>query len=325
MQTPNTLPDAELLATSQRLAELRSMVSELATRHGIVLDGLANCDPTFRTEAEQAFDSQRALYYETIPGLVVPELRDFTEVGVDFSKLEVAFGRYEQAGMQPELLVAPVNLSMEQWGQGYSKLRQRQEQQYPVPPEGQSDPLQGRRLKSPDNGDGLWVSDIVTTNWAMLNQQAVETTPGHNVTTPDGTVWKTLIVPTAPAAAGGLAVNTSHDLTTKNITQQINALQITEDMCTPNNVHMPLGTCLGMQAHRAFRDLPFVDNEDSPWTWAHGSFTVPGGTDQYNQPLPDVRRAPAVCWNAYYGQVDVGNGDVGSSRDRLGVRLSVWG
>lgn len=248
----------------------------------------------------------------------IPSLQEFIDAGVNFNKLHQGFEGYEAAGMKPELVFAPVNLPLQLWRDGYSALRQEQEVRHPLPPDGQPDRLPGRRLKEQPDGDGLWIWDGVANAWNDLNRQAVEDTPGTNltVTNPDGTetVWKVLVVPTADKEEGGLAVNTSHDLSTASSTfsDQAETIGLTPESITQVSAHMPIGAHLTLQARRLHQDLPLLDQEGSIWTWNHGTFN-------------DGGRAPAVYWYPGFGQVRVGDDGVDGSDGNVGVRAPVWG
>ena len=272
--------------------------------------------------ANSAHSETTRLYNTMLPdtNLRPPELSTFVEAGVNFAKLQQGFEAYRDAGMEPELIFAPVNLQLDQAKQLYINLRKWQEAQVPLPPDDQPDPLDGRRLKFQYDGDSLYVSPDVTANWNNLVQQATEDTPGHTVLSPDGSIWKLLVVPTADKAAGGLAVYTSHDLTRgrDSLSNQANLLNEELEDITPSQAHMPIASYLTLQALRVRRDAKLLDN--NIWTWNAGTYSTLQGQGQ-----PNSVQAPAALWGALVGQVHVDHFVVGVVDGSLGVRLPVWG
>lgn len=232
--------------------------------------------------------------------LRVPDLSEFATANIDFPHLREGFEGYERAGMKPEIVLAPVNLPLAKWRETYSRLRAWQDEHHPS---------SGFKLKRQNDGDGLWVWDGVANAWDDLGQQAANQTPGH-VLLSDGIAWKALVVPTATREDGGLAVNTSHDLTKKRLTAQAEASGQPETDITEQNAHMPIGAYLTIQATHVLEDAPLMDKDT--WTWAHGRFS-------------NGARSPAVRWNPDVGRVSVNCDAVGSSDDSIGARLPVWG
>ena len=257
------------------------------------------------TSWEVAREAQRAiarLFNEILPDsdLMAPELSDFVKAGVEFSRLQESFEAMEVAGFKPELILAPIDLTLESWKTIYASLRQWQDQNHP-----NSD----FKLKSQSDGDGLYVYSGVANAWDDLARHAAEATPGARVEGPLGITWKALVVPTASKAEGGLIVNTSHDL---NEGRDKLRLQIGGEAqtITPEAAHMPIGAYLTLQAEHVYRDEPLLDSDT--WTWNAGTFD-------------SGSRAPASYWRSGNGQVDVNYDLVGSSDDRIGARLPVWG
>ena len=261
--------------------------------------------------AQEAASDVHETFAQFLPGVEVPELAELRAAGIDFERLETGFEAYEAAGMEPMLVIAPVNLPLDKWRDMYTNLQAWQEAAYPEPPQGTADPLQGRRLKRQTDGNGLYINPNIEPVWDDLNQQAVDQTPGASFTGSDGIVWKALVVPAASREDGGLAVNTSHDLSTRNLDAQLNALGLAPNQVNQQDAHMPIGTYLTLQAERFASSGSPIDS--NTWTWNAGTFTSGGSL------------APASRWNPDVGQVDVSPGDVVVSVDSLGSRVPVWG
>lgn len=275
--------------------------------------------------AKTTHESTTALFAEILPGIRVPSIGEFQTAGVDFAKLERGYQGYEAAEMQPALLFAPVNLSLQSWRDGFSGLRHWQDLNHAD---------SAFRLKNPSDGDGLYVWEPVANNWESLNRQAVNDTPGTltvpstTLTVTDATItWKALVVPTAPKAKGGLVTNLSHDhLSARgpalaDLAGQAEAANISLDgsIITPQNAHMPIGANLTLHALRIHTKQPLMHEVISgfnSYTWNAGTFSIPGETSL---------RAPAVGWYSGSGRVVVNGDRVGDSGDDFGGRLPVWG
>lgn len=248
--------------------------------------------------AQTAHERTTQLFGDTV---AVPDLGEFAQAGIDFTRLKEGFEGYERAGMKPEIVLAPVNLPLEKWRETYSRLRTWQDQNHPT---------SSFKLKRQNDGDGLWVWDGVANAWDDLGQQAANQTPGHVLLGSDGIAWKAMVVPTATREDGGLAVNTSHDLTQRKLTDQAEASGQPETDITEQNAHMPIGAYLTVQATHVLEDTPLMDKDT--WTWAHGRFS-------------NGERSPAVNWNPGDGRVCVNRDGVGFSAGHVGARLPVWG
>lgn len=242
------------------------------------------------------------LFAEIIPALHVPELGDFIESGVDFSKLQAGYEAYAQAGIAPELVFAPVDLPLLIWVGAYGKLREWQDA---------NNAGSSFRLQARTDGDGLYVAPPVADAWAELTGQAVLDTPGTS-TIDSGRHWKALVVPTASREQQGLAVNTSYDLgkTGADLNAQSSVLGVTQ--VSPVESHMPIGTYLAVQAGHILENKPLLDS--NTWTWNAGTFEHENRT-----------KAPASYWHSGGGQVFVIFDRVGYSAGDIGARLPVWG
>ena len=255
--------------------------------------------------AQEATRGTKEIFAQLLPSVEVPELAELRAAGINFERLETGFEAYEAAGMEPMLVIAPVNLPLDRWRDMYANLQAWQTATYPQ--QGGTDPLQGRRLQN----NGLYINPTVEPHWDPLNQQAVDQTPGASFTSSDGTVWKAVVVPAASREDGGLAVNTSHDLSTRNLDNQLNALGLAPNQVTQQDAHMPVGTYLTLQAQRFTEDKAPLDS--NTWTWNAGTFDSNG------------LRAPASHWGPDLGRVRVYFGDVDGSDVIFGARLPVWG
>jgi len=234
-------------------------------------------------------------------GVPVPELGEFASAGVEFARLKDSYEAMEAAGLRPEFILAPVNLHLQVWQDIYSGLREWQDQ---------NRPSSAFRLKNQSDGDGLWVNDAVKNNWLSLSDQAFNT-PGATTMGSDGVVaWKALVVPAASKAEGGLAVNTSYDLSAATLDAQAATIGVDPSSLTPENAHMPIGAYLTLQAEHILQDEPLLDSDT--WTWNAGTYD-------------SGSRAPASGWDSDRGQVYVYYVVVGGSDDYVGARLPVWG
>jgi hypothetical protein len=254
--------------------------------------------------ANRIHDVTTELFGSILPvSIAVPELSAFSESGVDFAALQAGYEAYEKGGLRPELVFAPVNLGVSQWKANYSALRQWQDR---------NDSGSVSRLKNADDIDGLYIWDNVADSWDKLIQAAVTAIPGATVQGEERVIWKALVVPTASKAEGGIAVNTSFNLS-KQSPQFINqTIIIGLRVFAGVEAHMPVGAYLTLQAVRIFQKSHLIDADT--WTWNAGTF-------QEGNSL----QAPASRWSPNGGRVRVGHREVGGSRDSLGVRVPVWG
>ena len=259
--------------------------------------------------ANETYTSTMQLYKEMVPGAEAPDMRDFIEAGVDFGKLQAGYEAYKAAGFKPELIFAPLNAGIDFWRGVYGSLCDWQDNN---PPSNNSYTLQRR-----GDGDGLYIADSVAKNWVPLNAEVANSSSmGAHTIAPGGIVWKALVVPTASVEDGGLAVNTSFDLSTNSeqFHTQIAAIRDSLDgELNASNAHMPVGAYLMMEAMHLYKDRPLM--EGYKWTWNAGTFK-----DANNN-----LRAPAAVWVPGVGQVGVYHGLVDRSDAYLGVRLPVWG
>ncbi len=263
--------------------------------------------PTSWEMMSEVHAATQKLFGEVFPtGLQVPELHEFARAGVDFAGLQNGFETYQQADKDPQLVLAPVNLPVSAWETHFSRLCDYQNENGSSRPDGQ-------QLQRRSDGSGLWIADVVKSSWTELSDQAATNTSGNLVTTGDGITWGVWVIPTADKTKGGLAVNTSYDLTTSNISDQAVALSVPETAVDSTNAHMPTGTYLTAQAMRVMEGQPFIDS-DANWTWNAGTFKEGGNL-----------RAPASRWSPARGQVRVLRDDVGNAVGDLGARLPVWG
>ncbi len=241
---------------------------------------------------------------QKVTALVMPELAEFSQAGVDFAALQTGHEAYEAIGLKPELVLFPVNLPLESWKQIYSELRKRQDVEHP-----DSD----YKLLEQSDGDGLYVWDAVAKAWPDLNRQAATSHTGKAVDGPGNVIWKVVVVPTASREEGGLAVNTSFDLSKNSEAFQAQVRAIGATTITAANAHMPIGAYLTLQGARVLEDTPLLDKDT--WTWNAGTFK-----DAQNR-----LRAPAADWDSGGGRVRVDLGIVDDAAGSIGVRLPVWG
>ena len=239
-----------------------------------------------------------------VTALAMPELAEFSQAGIDFAALQTGYEAYATIDLKPELVLFPANLPLENWKQIYSELRRRQDIEHP-----DSD----YKLLEQSDGDGLYVWDAVAKVWPDLNQLAVTSHAGETVNGPGNVIWKAIVVPTASREEGGLAVNTSFDLTKNSEAFHTQVRAVGTTALTAANAHMPIGAYLTLQGAHILKDTPLLDKDT--WTWNAGTF----------KNAQKKLRAPAANWDSGGGRVFVGHGDVGDSGDDIGARLPVWG
>jgi hypothetical protein len=233
----------------------------------------------------------------------IPEMTEFARAGIDFTALRTGYESYKNVGLEPELVFAPINKDLSSWRAAYARVRKWQDTRWPD---------SAYKLQHKSDGDGLYVNEAVAQHWDELSEFSITALPGISVQATDGIYWKVIFIPTASEETGGLAVNTSHDLSkaSPSYYEQLGII-IGRDI-SEAEAHMPIGVYLTLQATRTLRNLPLLDSRT--WTWNAGTF-------QEGNSL----RAPASSWSPNAGRVRVNHDVVGGSRDSIGVRVPVWG
>lgn len=260
--------------------------------------------PEFDGSAWQATLLEAYDMAQKVTAFSMPSLAEFIHAGVDFGALQAGHETYAAASLKPELVLFPVNLPLETWKEIYTELRKLQDATHP-----DSD----YKLLEQSDGDGLYVWDAVANNWEPLSQQAIASPAGKTVNGPGDVLWKAVVVPTASREEGGLAVNTSFDLSTKSESFQTQVRTVGSTALTAANAHMPIGAYLTLQGTHVLKDTPLLDKDT--WTWNAGTFK-----DSNNN-----KQAPASYWYPGRGQVSVNHDRVDYSDGDFGVRLPVWG
>jgi hypothetical protein len=136
-----------------------------------------NCisNPVIRDIFIQALTSIHYLFAETAPEIDVPDPESLKDADVDFVKLAEAYETYEGAGLEPELILAPVNLSLAGWKKLYSNLSVWQDI---------NDPRSPHKLQR----DGLLVPEYIEDHYTEIIGDAG--LPG------DKLVWQAAVIPT---------------------------------------------------------------------------------------------------------------------------------
>jgi hypothetical protein len=188
-------------------------------------DSPLNCvsDLIIRDIFIQSITSIRYLFAETAPEIHVPDLESLKDGGVDFMKLSEAYEAYEEAGLEPEFILSPVNLSPAGWKKIYSNLSVWQDI---------NDPRSPNKLQP--NG-GLWPPDSIGDHYNESIRDDLRSLSGRRILSEggeaigdDGLPTNTVVWQTALIQAGG----------TKN---------------------MPIGQYLTLQAERLYQKRPPIE------------------------------------------------------------------
>jgi hypothetical protein len=107
----------------------------------------------------QSVLSAHYLFAELVPEIHVPDLESLEQAGVDFVKLSEVYEAYGKAGLEPELILAPVNLSLESWKKLYSNLCVWQDI---------NDPRSPNKLQRHPSGGGLWVLEYIENHYKEI-------------------------------------------------------------------------------------------------------------------------------------------------------------
>jgi len=163
MPTPESIPDAQLLARRDRLTQLSMTVADLATRYDIALSGL---DQLSRTpEGLQLVSSYEVTHQAATQlfGLVgeVPPAMDDAGLVEQLTALQPQYERFEREHLQPQFVLGFEHKPLNFWQQLGQALEQSQFN--PILPGGQP----GQSQKLVRNG-GLWVADEVQSDWQTI-------------------------------------------------------------------------------------------------------------------------------------------------------------
>jgi hypothetical protein len=135
------------------------------------------------------------VFAELAPAIQVPNLESLEQADVDFVKLSDAYEAYGKEGLEPELVLGPVNLSLECWKQIYANLGAWQDI---------NDPRSPYKLRG-----GLWVLDYIGRRYREIIEKDLHSLPGKRIITtgeescaitgggaPTGkVVWQTAVIP----------------------------------------------------------------------------------------------------------------------------------
>lgn len=237
-QSPEALAaagaDLGALAAAEALRNRQSGKADLPPGDG--LDTIAS--PDTRQSFETAFDTTSAVYDHI--SLTVPSPEQLAESGVDFARLSSEYERMTDEGLQPEIVIAPQNLSLDNAKALYSALRQ-------------NSAIPNNPLKRQDDGDGLWVSDDVASVWnALVSDEA------NQPQLPDGTK--------PPFYLDGLR----HAWMIRLIPGTDRPTDTNVDHTTNDAVHPTIAEYLTLQATRIQSGETPVDS--NTYTWLNGTF-----------------------------------------------------
>jgi hypothetical protein len=265
---------------------------------GDVLNQIDNTK--IRENFEQSYFNLVKTFQTISPDLRIPELSELDSV--NWEHLANAASRLENADVPYELVIAPIDLSIDEWNDAYSNLHQWQDINDPDAPD-------SRRLQDWSDGDGLYWSDMAKKYYDGWLEYTLDKTPGAKIRVDDH-VWQATIVP-AGIDRDSWVTNIQHTLDNQH---DVPAFKTLSDIVDPDltydetSAHMPIGTYLAMQAKRIYNKQEALGQDT--YTWLAGV----GGS-----------RAPNAGWRPSSGRVYVYGGDVGDSLRSLGARLLAWG
>ena len=275
---PRVLPDALALVAATAIAEARAATPDVRSLPELLAD--------FRSTLEISRLASLEVFGPL--GIKPPELTEFVEAGIDFTRLGAAYEIMQDHGLQPEIVIAPV-LSVEQWKQSFQAL--------------QDDPFVNHD-KRIQNG-GLYIDDAVATNWETINAN------DHSVII-DGQEWQVLVVPGTDEPP---VTSLDHNGTLADGTFPTKLLELGDTLdlnLADDPLHPGLASYLTLQATKLHSLQPPL--YEAGYTWLDGEFGI-----------PDSPQAPQGFWGSGRGQVGVSWDVVGFRNDFLGVRLPVLG
>jgi len=294
------------------------------------LESISNAEirESFQNDLEMQFETNDLILSKS---RLKPDLERLASEDIDWQTLADVKERLDQYGIESFLSIQPINLPLDEWQEGFSKLRQWQDDNDPDAPE-------GRRLKERSNGDGLWIYDAFKTNYDAWVKDTVANAPGTKIRMADGITWQVVLIPTVtnhstkdnslngkvnyirhdlattqlddkgkPVPIGGLNTETLNNLT--DIINGSDGSDTDSPDYTESSIHPPIGSYLGLQATCIHHRQAALDGEG--WSWLSG---------RQGSLAPRGRFGPPR-----HGQVDLDDYGVSDVDDILGVRPPVWG
>jgi hypothetical protein len=237
-----------------------------------------------------AIESTGDLFAALTPDTPAPDTRALEQADVDFVKMAQAYGEWDEAGLEPELVLGPVNAGLEFWRKLYSALRAWQDA---------NDPQSRNRLQSHPGGDGLWILESVERRYGEILDGELRALPGTRIgpapgglSGRSGLIWKIAVLPAAdkpPGSAGGTGAGEDRN-------------------------HPAIGLYFTLQARRIFRKKTPVDTD---------GFTRLGVLLRF----PGERGAfvPRGNFGPVNGQVYLYGYETQDGGDSSGARPPVWG
>ena len=285
------------------------------------LESISNAEirESFQNDLEMQFETNDLILSKS---RLKPDLERLASEDIDWQTLADVKERLDQYGIESFLSIQPINLPLDEWQEGFSKLRQWQDDNDPDAPE-------GRRLKERSNGDGLWIYDAFKTNYDAWVKDTVANAPGTKIRMADGITWQVVLIPTVTNhstkdnSLNGKVNYIRHDLATTQLddkgkpvpigglnTETLNNLIniINSSAYTESSIHPPIGSYLGIQATRIHHKQAALDSDG--FSWLNGKHDS---------------RVPNSCFYPSYGQVSLICRNVSNVDGDLGIRPSVWG
>ncbi len=241
------VPDPDQILASSHLGQVAAKISANTN-----VDPFTRVSPAFQETVQRSHFAMRELL--TPLGVVLPELSDFAEAGIDFSELAEAHAAMEQLSLAPELVLAPT-LSTDQWRQVYLNLQNN-------PRANSSGRIQN---------DGLYIDSAVENHWDELMQH-VTSSNAHTLTASDGIIWQAMLL---PGAGRPPLINLDHNgrgdnLPTPDLQQQIDQLKAKGVSIDEESIHPTIPAYLSLQATRLHTIAEPLDG--GTYTWLDGEF-----------------------------------------------------
>jgi hypothetical protein len=242
-------------------------------------------EPSFERVVETAHDVTTNLFDRI--SILIPELAEFAEAGVDFKRLAGAHKKMADMDLKPSLVLAPV-LSVEQWESVFLDLR-----------------------KNPRVNDttfrekgGLYVDDVISEQWGRLqSSHVIKPKPGQQD-------WQVALIP-------GTNTPPIDNVDHKGVDKTKEVCEVLRDEAmgiglSPSTLdfHPSIATYLTMQASKIYSNEKFVDT--GHFTWLDGS-------------LVSGSLAPCGRYIPRDGEIHIDVKLVSNRGSDSGVRLPVWG
>jgi hypothetical protein len=195
----------------------------------------------------QSIISIHYLFAEIAPALHVPDPKSLEQANVDFVKLAEAYEAYGKEGVEPELILGPVNLSLDYWRKKYSSLGTWQDI---------NDPRSPHKLRQ--GGDGLWVLEYIERHYHEIIGKYLDCLPGRRIINGGG---ESLAI-TGDGLPTGNVVWQAAVIPSGETVRKENASKLSAPYAE-KETDMPIGHYLTLQAERLYLKKPPIDKNSS--------------------------------------------------------------